>query len=78
MKTLKEALSLLSFEEQKEILEGILEELQDVPKEERDKIVNLKGVEKEEVKKKFISKLLSLRIDDENLEKLKNSYCKAD
>ena len=78
MKTLKEALELLPSEEQKAIVEGILGELENIPKENLEKLNNLNESEKEKFKKSFIKKLLSLGIDDKNLEKLKKVYYKAD
>lgn len=86
MKTLKEVLSLLPIEGRKEILEGILGELQNIllgelpniSKEQKDKLIKLSELEKEELKKIFKNKLFSLEIDDEDLEKIKKAYYKAD
>ncbi|MGL5755677.1 MULTISPECIES: hypothetical protein [Bacteria] len=86
MKTLKEVLSLLPIEGRKEILEGILGELQNIllgelpniSKEQKDKLIKLNELEKDELKKFFKNKLFLLEIDDEDLEKLKKVYHKAD
>lgn len=70
MKTLKEAMCLLSPKEQKDILEGMFEELQNITEEQKN-LISLSLTEKELLKKNFINKLLACSIDDENFEKLK-------
>lgn len=68
MKTLKEFLDSLPPEEQKDFLEGIFEMLRTTP-EQQKKLISLNSSQKELFKQKFISKLLSCSIDDENLKK---------
>lgn len=71
MKTLKEAMCLLSLKEQKDILEGLLKELQNIAEEHKENLTSLSLTEKDLFKQKIINKLLSCNIDDESFEKLK-------